>query len=144
MLRRMRMRTPRFELLCGLTALLAACGGPATECADIGADPGVQITAGAYRSGATAGHTVEVCADGACETAPLDDPFPFVVLDDLRQEAETAVLVVVRDQQGQPVQTTNLSATPVQYKPGGEACQFSVARLRLFLTPDGTAQTDAG
>lgn len=140
----MRMRTRRFGLLCGLTALLAACGGPAAGCADIGADPGVQITADAYLSGATAGHTVEVCADGACETAPLDDPFPFVALDDLHEETETALVVVVRDQQGQPVQTTTLAATPAQYKPGGEACQFSVPRLRLSLTPDGTAQTVVG
>ena len=135
------MRLRRVGLFCSSTALLAACGGPATGCADIGADPGVQITADDYRSDATAGHTVEVCAYGACGTAALDEPFPFVVLDALREEAMTSLAVVVRDQQGLPLQTTTFEATPVQYKPGGDACQFSVALLRLSLTPDGTAQS---
>lgn len=134
------MRSRRCGLLCSLTALLAACGSPATGCADIGGVPGVQFFAEDYRSDVTAGHTVEVCADGACGTAPLDDPFPFVVLDDLREEAKTSLVVVVRDRQGLPLQTTTLAATPVQYKPGGEACQFSVALARLSLTPDGAAQ----
>lgn len=137
----MSMRTGRFGLFCCLTALLAACGGPATGCADIGADPGVQITADAYRSDVTAGHTVEVCADGTCGTTSLDGPFAFVTLDDLREEAETTFVVVVRDQEAQQVQTTTLTTTPVQFKPGGDDCQFSVARLRLSLAPDGTAQT---
>ncbi len=135
------MRSHRVGLFYSSAALLAACGGPATGCADIGADPGVQITADDYRSDATAGHTVEVCADGACGSAPLDDPFPFVVLDDLREEATTSLTVVVRDQQGLPLQTTTLEATPVQYKPGGDACQFSVALVRLSMTPDGAAQS---
>ena len=141
MLRPMRMRTRRFGPLCSVTALLAGCGGPATGCADIGADPGVDVTADAYLSDVTAGHSVEVCADGACGTAPLDRPFPFVTLDDLREETETALVVVVSDQQGQPVQTTTLSATPVQFKPGGDACQFSVALVRLSLTQVGAAQS---
>ena len=72
-------------------------------------------------SDATAGYTVDVCADGACGSAPLDGPFPFVVLDDLREETKTSLTVVVRDQQGLPLQTTALEATPVQHKPGGDA-----------------------
>lgn len=133
------MRPRRLGLLCSLSALLAGCGGP-TECADIGADPGIDLTADAYLSDTTAGHTVEVCADGACGTASLDAPFPFVALDGLREEVEVPLEVVVSDQQGQPVRTTTLAATPAQFKPGGPACQFSVARLRLSLTADGTAR----
>ena len=128
-------------MFCSVTALLAACGGPATGCADIGAYPGVQITADAYLSAATAGHTVEVCADGVCGTAPLDGPFAFVELDDLHHETRVSLVVVVRDRQEQPVQTTDLAATQVQFKPGGDACQYSVALLRLSLGLDGTAQT---
>lgn len=143
MLRPMKMRTRRFALLCGLAALLAGCGGPATECADIGAYPGVDLTADAYQSDATVGHTVEVCADGACGTVPLDEASPFVVLDDLREKMQTTLVVVVSDQQGRPVRTTTLTVTPAQYKPGGDACQYSVALLRLSLTPDGTAETAA-
>ena len=51
----------------------------------------------------------------------MDGPFPFVVLDDLREEIKTSLSVVVRDQQGLPLQTTALEATPVQHKPGGDA-----------------------
>ncbi len=136
-----KMRSPRFGLFFSSIALLAACGSPATGCADIGGDPGAQILADDYRSDATVGHTVEVCADGACGTAPLDDPFPFVVLDDLREEVGTSLVVVVRDRQGSPLQTTTLEATPVQYEPGGDACQFSVALVRLSLTQVGAAQS---
>ena len=39
-----KVRSRRFGPLCSLTALLAACGSPATECADIPGDLGVQIT----------------------------------------------------------------------------------------------------
>ena len=100
----------------------------------------MQIAADDYASDATGGHTVEVCLDDACGAASLDDPFPFVNLDGLREQAETAVVVVVRDEQERAVMPTTLTATPARFKPGGEACQFSIARLRLSLAGHGTAR----
>lgn len=118
---------------------LTACA-PATECADIGGVPGVQMTADDYVSDATAGHSVAVCIEAACGTASVQEPFPFVSLEDLRELSEASVVVVVRDRQGETIRRTALTATPSLFKPGGDACEFGVARLRLALNSDGTAR----
>lgn len=78
--------------------------------------------------------------DDACRTAALGDQVPFVTLDDLREEERTTFVVVVRDKEQQSVMRTLLVASPDRFKPGGEACEFSVVRLRLSLAADGTAQ----
>ncbi len=124
----------------GIAGVLLTGCGQATGCADIGGDPGVQIAADDYTSAATAAHTIEVCVDDDCGTASLDEPFPFITLDDLRAQSEVTVVVVVRDQQEQVVTRTALTAAPALFKPGGEACDFAVARLRLSLGRDRTAQ----
>ena len=91
----------------------------------------------------TARNTLETKVSGFDTGADqfLPKPFAFVELDDLHHETRVSLVVVVRDRQEQPVQTTDLAATQVQFKPGGDACQYSVALLRLSLGLDGTAQT---